>query len=124
MPAGADLGRVLRLIGGERPPFNPAHPLGCHRRRVVSEHVVAALVNGSGYERIATVGCSDRTIRRRLAEWAHMGLGEQLHAAALAADDQIVGLELADVAVDSCRPRHRAAGIGPAHPRWTGARAG
>jgi len=28
--------------------------------------VIAALVHGSGYERIATPGCSDRTIRRRL----------------------------------------------------------
>jgi hypothetical protein len=40
------------LIGGERSGFDPAHPLGCHRRRVsdrvVFEHVVAALVHGSG----------------------------------------------------------------------------
>jgi hypothetical protein len=43
---------------------------------VVFEHVVAALVHGSGYERIATPGCSDRTIRRRLAEWAEMGIAE------------------------------------------------
>jgi len=32
--------------------------------RVVFDHVLAALVHGSGYERIATPGCSDRTIRR------------------------------------------------------------
>ena len=94
------------LIGGDRPEFDPGHPLGCHRRRVpgrvVFEHVVAALVHGSGYERIATPGCSDRTIRRRLAEWAEMGAGEALHAAALRAYDQIIGLELDDVAVDGC----------------------
>jgi hypothetical protein len=54
--------------------------------------VVAALVHGSGYERIATPGCPDRTIRRRLAEWADQGLGEALHAAALRAYDQIIGL--------------------------------
>jgi len=69
---------------------------------VVFEHVVAALVHGSGYERIATPGCSDRTIRRRLAEWADLGLAEALHAAALRAYDQIIGLELGDVAVDGC----------------------
>jgi Transposase DDE domain len=94
------------LIGGDRREFHPAHPLGCHRRRVpgrvVFEHVVAALVHGSGYERIATPGCSDRTIRRRLAEWAQMGAAEALHAAALHAYDQIIGLELGNVAVDGC----------------------
>ena len=94
------------LIGGDRRDFDPGHPLGCHRRRVpgrvVFEHVVAALVHGSGYERIATPGCSDRTIRRRLAEWAQLGAAEALHAAALRAYDQIIGLELADVAVDGC----------------------
>jgi hypothetical protein len=94
------------LAGGEPPEFHPGHPLGCHRRRVpgrvVFEHVVAALVHGSGYERIATPGCSDRTIRRRLAEWTEMGIAEALHAAALRAYDQIIGLELGDVAVDGC----------------------
>ena len=94
------------LTGGEPPEFHPGHPLGCHRRRVpgrvVFEHVVAALVHGSGYERIATPGCSDRTIRRRLDEWADMGAAEALHAAALRAYDQIIGLELGDVAVDGC----------------------
>ena len=97
------------LLGGEPPGFHPDHPLGCHRRRVpgrvVFEHVVAALVHGSGYERIATPGCSDRTIRRRLGEWAQMGLGEALHAAGLRAYDQVTGLELADVAVDGCLTR-------------------
>ncbi len=99
-------GEFCALIGGERPPFDPAHPLGCHRRRVsdrvVFEHVVAALVHGSGYERIATAGCSDRTIRRRLKAWAVLGIGEQVHALALRAYDQMIGLELSDVAVDGC----------------------
>jgi hypothetical protein len=94
------------LLGGERPEFDPAHPLGCHRRRirdrVVFEHVVAALVHGSGYERIASPGCPDRTIRRRLKGWAAAGSGEQVHALALRADDQMIGLERGDVAVDGC----------------------
>ena len=55
------------LIGtDERPEFSPTHPWGCHRRRVpdrvVFDHVIAALVHGSGYERLASPGCSDRTI--------------------------------------------------------------
>jgi hypothetical protein len=32
--------------------------------RVVFEHVIDVVVHGSGYERIATSGCSDHTIRR------------------------------------------------------------
>src|SRR5438093_2870006 len=90
----------------ERPVVAPSHPLGCHRRRVpdriVFEHVVAALVHGSGYERIATAGCSDRTIRRRLKEWATAGLGETLHTLALQQYDRLIGLDLGDLSVDGC----------------------
>src|SRR5919202_1756104 len=90
----------------ERPEFDPSHPLGCHRRRicdrVVFEHLLDAVVPGSGYERIATEACSDRTIRRRLAEWAQAGVAQRVHALALAAYDRVIGLDLADVAVDGC----------------------
>ena len=108
-PAWVEFSALLEERGGQLPEFQPDHPLGCHRRRVpervVFEHVIAALVHGSGYERIATPGCSDRTIRRRLADWADLGLGEELHAAALRAYDQVIGLELADVAVDGCHTK-------------------
>jgi hypothetical protein len=40
---------------------------------VVFDHVIAALVHGSGYERLDSPGCSDRTIRRRLIKWAGGG---------------------------------------------------
>lgn len=90
----------------ERPTVVPTHPLGCHRQRVsdrlVFEHVMAALVHGSGYERIATPGCSDRTIRRRLREWAGLGLAEQVHHLALQAYERMIGLDLEDLAVDGC----------------------
>jgi hypothetical protein len=90
----------------ERPRFSPPHPLGCHRQRipdrVVFEHVIAALVHGSGYARIASPGCSDGTIRRRLKEWAAAGLSERIHALALRAYDRMIGLELDDLAVDGC----------------------
>jgi transposase len=89
-----------------QPAVDPAHPLGCHRRRipdrVVFEHVVAALVHGSGYERIASPGCSDRTIRRRVHAWAAAGLTEQLHTLVLAQYDRLIGLELRHVCVDGC----------------------
>lgn len=90
----------------QQPIFHPNHPLGCHRRRipdrVVFDHIVAALVHGSGYERLTSPGCSDRTIRRRLKQWAAAGLAEQLHALTLQAHDQIIGLHLADIPTDGC----------------------
>jgi hypothetical protein len=51
--------------------------------RVVFDHIIAALVHDSGYERIATPGCSDRTIRRRL-DALGAGVGEQVLRTALA----------------------------------------
>lgn len=82
------------------------HPLGCHNPRlpdrIVFEHVIAALVHGSGYERIASTGCSDRTIRRRVKHWAELGICQQLHALALEAYDRMIGLELDELSVDGC----------------------
>jgi len=89
-----------------RAEFHPDHPLGCHRRRIpdraVFEHLVDALVHGSGYERIATVGCSDSTMRRRLKAWSAAGIAQRVHAVALAAYDRIIGLQLVDIAADGC----------------------
>ncbi len=89
-----------------RPAVAPGHPLGCHRPRIpdriVFEHVVEALVHGSGYERIASPGCSDRTIRRRVREWAETGLAGELHALVLTQYDRMIGLDLDAVAVDGC----------------------
>lgn len=96
------------------PEVDPTHPLGCHRRRipdrVVFDHMVAALVHGTGYERIASPGCSDRTIRRRAREWADAGLMQELHALVLAQYDRMIGLQLDDVAVDGCITKAPAGG--------------
>jgi hypothetical protein len=59
-------------------------------------------MHGGGYERVATAGCSGRTIRRRLKTWAAAGIARQVHAQALRAYNQMIGLELGDVAVDRC----------------------
>lgn len=93
------------LIGAaDRPEYDPAHPLGCHRRRVgdraVFDCVIAALVHGSGYERVAVPGCSDRTIRRRLQHWAERGVTKELLRTALAGYDRMLGLDLDDLSVD------------------------
>ena len=93
----------------DRPVVAPTHPLGCHRRRipdrVVFAHVVAALVHGSGYERVATSACSERTIRRRVHAWAEAGLAQRLRALVVEQYDRMIGLDLADVAVDGCITR-------------------
>ena len=82
------------------------HPFGCHRPRipdrVVFEKLVAVLVFGCAYWRIAEEGCSATTLRRRRDEWIEMGLMEALEGMALAAYDRIIGLDLADVCVDGC----------------------
>lgn len=89
-----------------RDEYAPNHPLGRHRRRVadrvVFEHIVQALVHGSGYERISSPGCSDRTIRRRVKLWSQLGISEQVHALALEAYDRVIGLGLAEISVDGC----------------------
>ncbi len=95
------------LIGSEdRPEFVATHPWGCHRRRipdrVVFDHLIAALVHGSGYERISSPACSDRTLRRRLRDWAQAGHGRALLRICLSAYDRIIGLDLDELAVDGC----------------------
>lgn len=86
--------------------FSASHPLGCHRRRVpdrgVFEHVVPALVHGSGYERIASTGYSDRTIRRSLKQWAELGIAQRMHALALEAYDRLIELGLTEISIDGC----------------------
>lgn len=86
------------------PVVAPPHPLGCQADRVVVEHVAAALVHGSGDERIATPGCSDRTIRRRVQAWAEGGLAVELHRLVLAHYDRMIGIEGEDIVVDGCIP--------------------
>lgn len=103
-PAWAEFAVLLGVE--EVPEFSPTHPLRCHRRRipdrVVFDLVLAALVHGSGYERIAVPGCSDRTIRRRVHDWAERGLADDLHRIAAEAFETMIGLDLADVSVDGC----------------------
>ena len=52
------------------------------------------------------------------------GAGERLHALALRAYDQVIGLELGDVAVDGCMTKAPCGGERAGPSRWTGARAG
>ncbi len=67
---------------------------------MVFEHVVAAFVHGSGHERIASPGCSDRTIRRRVKAWAEAGVTQTLHRLVMEQYDHVIELELENLAVD------------------------
>lgn len=82
------------------------HPLGCHRSRipdrVVFEKLVAVLVFGCAYWRIADGSCSATTLRRRRDEWIAAGIMDALRKVALDAYDWMIGLDLSDVAVDGC----------------------
>ncbi len=82
------------------------HPLGCHRPRipdrVVFEKLVAVLVFGCAYWRIADEQCSATTLRRRRDEWIDLEVMEKLKEIAIEAYDRLLGLELTDLAVDCC----------------------
>jgi transposase len=90
----------------DRPVYHPAHPLGCHRRRIpdriVFEKLVQVLRFGCSYDAIADSSCSATTIRDRRDEWIAAGIFAQLKQIALEAYDRIVGLVLQEIAVDGC----------------------
>lgn len=98
--------QFLALIDIAEPAGPDTHPLGCHRTRIpdaiVFDHLIAALVFGAGYERIADEQVSATTLRRRRDEWIHAGLFVELAALAVTAYDAMIGLDLVDVAVDGC----------------------
>lgn len=114
------------LIGtADRAEFDASHPLGCHRRRVldrvVFDCVIAALVHGSGFERVAVPGCSDRTIRRRPSVWAKQGVSQQVLTEAWSAYDRMLGLDLDDLSVDGSITKSLAGVRFPVAPRSTAA---
>jgi transposase len=90
----------------DRPVYDPAHPLGCHRPRisdrVIFEKLIQVLRFGCSYEAIADCACSATTIRGRRDEWIKAGIFARLKQIALEAYDRIVGLLLRDLAVDGC----------------------
>jgi transposase len=96
----------LEALLPERPMYDRAHPLGCHRRRISDRAVFHKLLQvlrfGCPYEGVADSTCSATTIRNRRDEWVTAGVFAQFEQLALDAYDRIVGLLLADIAVDGC----------------------
>ena len=83
-----------------------ASPFGlsplAHSQRVVFNKLVQVLVFGCAYRRIADDSCSATTLRERRDEWIACGVIEKLRQIALDAYDRMIGLQLAEVAVDGC----------------------
>jgi transposase len=90
----------------ERDPFDPSHPLGCHKRRIsdriVFDKLVQVLVFGCSYAQIADTTCAATTIRERRDEWIALGVFTQLEALVRQAYDLMIGLQLDDLGVDGC----------------------
>jgi transposase len=90
----------------DRPAYDPAHPLGCHRPRIadriIFEKLIQVLRSGCSYQSIADRGCGATTIRERRDEWIRLGIFAKLKAIARDSHDRIVGLVLEELAVDGC----------------------
>lgn len=98
---------VWTAIEGLLPERIDEHPLGCHRPRVEDRicfrGILIRLVTGCSWttvEALLDYVVSDTTLRARRDEWVTAGVFDLLAAEALAAFDRIIGLNLADVAVD------------------------
>jgi transposase len=96
----------IRRAAASREIYDPAHPLGCHRRRIADQIVFDKLVRvlrfGCSYRGIADSSWSATTIRDRRDKWIRLGVFAQLRQIALDAYDRIVGLLLDNIAVDGC----------------------
>jgi hypothetical protein len=69
---------------------------------VVFNKLVQVLVFGCAYRKIADDSCSVTTRRDRRDEWIACGVIENLRQRALDAYARMIGLQLAEVAVDGC----------------------
>jgi transposase len=97
---------LYRLIA-DRVPEPPRHPNGgCRRRvpdRVCFEGIFWRFVTGAAWETVeAMLGfvVSDTTLRARRNEWVQAGVFHQLMEDCLAIYHQLVGIDMADVAID------------------------
>ena len=90
----------------DRPVYHPSHPLGCHKPRIadriIFEKLIQVLRFGCSYVSIADCTCGATTIRERRNEWIRAGIFADLKTIARESYDRIVGLALADIAVDGC----------------------
>jgi transposase len=90
----------------DRPVYDPAHPLGCHRPRIADRIVFEKLLQvcrfGCSYAAIADSTCGATTLRERRDEWIEAGIFAELKDIARGSYDRMVGLLLEDIAIDGC----------------------
>jgi hypothetical protein len=65
------------LLGGERPEFDPAHPLGCHRRRVPDGVVHVPLRRASHMGRHLLCGRYAQAARQARKQRGQTATGEK-----------------------------------------------
>ena len=85
------------------------------------EKLIQVLRFDCSYASIADCACGDTTIRERRDEWIKAGIFAELKTIARESYDRIVGLVLAELAVDGCIAKAPGAGNAPAAAPSTGA---
>jgi putative transposase len=79
-------------------PPRPAHPLGCHNRRVADRDAMNAILlvlrTGMQWNALNATGiCSSSSAHRRFQEWVKAGVFEQFWRQELLAYDQLKGIK-------------------------------
>lgn len=97
---------LYRLVA-DRIPKPPAHPNGGCRRRIPDEVCFEGIfwrfLTGAAWETIEAqlhYEVSDTTMRARRDEWVNAGVFHQLMEDCLASYDELIGVEMNDVAID------------------------
>ena len=110
---------VWEAVKARLPEREDTHPLGCHNPRIPDrlcfEGILIRLVTGCSWvttERLLGGRVSDTTLRGRRDEWIGAGVFDGLVTEAIKAYDKIVGLDLAETAVDGSQHKAPCGGEG------------
>jgi transposase len=102
----------------QRPPDR--HPLGCHRPRIPDREcftgILLRLITGCSWDVAARFSAAgETTLRTRCNAWIAAGVFERIADEAVAAYDQIVGLNVSHVALDASNQKAPMGGEGAGH---------
>ena len=93
----------------------PAHPLGCHRRRiddrVVMEGILFVLRTGCQWNALNATGiCSSSTAHRRFLAWTEAGVFKRFWQAGWLQDDDLQGIDWSWLSLDGAMTKAPVAG--------------